>query len=109
MKRTYRVYLFGGEADKPIEFVSFRLAITAPLKELPLLRESADGVMQDAEIELFDARRWQTGRLKSRAAIKPREKVAGPALLEDPTSTLFVPKGWTAHRDANDNTILTKD
>lgn len=105
----YRVYLFGGEADKPIEFVSFRLAVTAPLKELPLLRESADHVMQDAEIEMFDARRWQTGRLKSRAAVKPREKVAGPALLEDPTSTLFVPKGWTAHRDANDNTILTKD
>jgi N-methylhydantoinase A len=104
----YRVYLFGGEADKPIEFVSFRLAITVPLRELPLLSESADGVMQDAEIEMFDARVWQTGRLKSRAAIKPREKVAGPALLEDPTSTLFVPKGWVAHRDANDNTVLLK-
>ena len=34
--------------------------------------------------------------------------ITGPALLEDPTSTLYVPAGWTARRDANDNTILER-
>jgi len=33
----------------------------------------------------------------------------GPALLEDPTSTLYVPAGWAARRDDNDNTVLTRD
>ena len=28
-----RVYFFGGEAEKPIEFVSFRLGVTVPLQE----------------------------------------------------------------------------
>ena len=35
-----RVYFFGGEAAKPIEFVSFRLGVAAPLEELPLLAET---------------------------------------------------------------------
>ena len=103
-----RIYFFGGEADKPIEFVSFRLGFTVPLKELPLLAESATGAAQDAPIKIYDRRCWQDGRLLSRAAMKVGRKVKGPALLEDATSTLIVPEGWTAARDDNDNTVLTR-
>jgi hypothetical protein len=56
----------------------------------------------------FDGRRWQEGRLLSRGDIKRGKRVKGPALLEDPTSTLLVPEGWTASRDENDNTILKR-
>jgi hypothetical protein len=28
-------------------------------------------------------------------------------LLEDPTSTVFVPAGWVAMRDGADNTVMT--
>ena len=52
---------------------------------------------------------WAEGRLKGRASLKRRDRVKGPALLEDPTSTLYVPSGWTARRDENDNTILERD
>src|SRR5262249_18644231 len=31
----HRVYFFGGEAARPIEFVSFRLGVVAPLERLP--------------------------------------------------------------------------
>ena len=104
-----RVYFFGGEASKPIEFVSFRLKLTSRLKDLPLLEESAGAkLVADANVRMFEERAWVKGRLKSRAAMKAGEKVAGPALLEDPTSTLLVPKGWAAHRDGNDNTILER-
>jgi N-methylhydantoinase A len=34
--------------------------------------------------------------------------MAGPVLIEDPTSTLYVPSGWKARLDANDNTILER-
>jgi len=34
--------------------------------------------------------------------------VTGPALLEDPTSTLFLPAGWQAVRDPHDNTVMTR-
>ena len=104
----HRIYFFGGEAEKPIEFVSFRLAITLPLKELPLLAEQASGAVKDGAIELYDDRKWQKGQLRSRGRIKVGERISGPALLEDGTSTLLVPKGWTAARDKSDNTILER-
>ncbi len=103
-----RVYFFGGNAEKPIEFVSFRLGLTAPLKELPLLAETETGASAETRIRVYDAKAWHMGRLKSRASLSLEDRIAGPALLEDPTSTLYVPIGWTARRDANDNTILAR-
>lgn len=101
-----RVYFFGGEATKPIELVSYRMRLTARLGELPLLAESEAGVVCEASVRMYEGRRWLDGRLKSRAAIGRRERIAGPALLEDPTSTLLVPQGWSARRDESDNTVL---
>ena len=103
-----RVYFFGGEADKPIEFVSFRLGITVPLRELPLLAEESGQALKAQAIEMFDERAWRKGQLLSRSALNVGRKITGPALLEDPTSTLLVPAGWTASRDKNDNTILRR-
>lgn len=103
-----RVYFFGGEAEKPIEFVSFRLGVTVPLRELPLLAEESGQALKAQAIEMFDERAWRKGQLLSRSALKLGKKIAGPALLEDPTSTLLVPAGWTATRDRNDNTILQR-
>jgi N-methylhydantoinase A len=101
-----RVYFFGGEAAKPIEFVSFRLGITAPLEKLPLLAQStvANGASQP--IRVFDGKAWREAHLLPRQALTDKQRVAGPALLEDATSTLYLPAGWTARSDDNDNTIL---
>jgi len=104
----HKVYFFGGEAAKPVEFVSFRLGVTLPLAELPLLHETAATSAAEGEFELFDNCRWQRARLVSRAAIRAGETVTGPALLEDPTSTVFLPEGWSATRDAADNTVMTR-
>lgn len=103
-----RIYFFGREAVKPCEFVSFRMGLTLPLAELPLLKESDTGSVKQAKIEIYDQRDWRQGTLRSRASLKPGQHVKGPALLEDPTSTLLVPKGWTAWRDEADNTILER-
>jgi N-methylhydantoinase A len=104
----HRVYFFGGEADKPIEFVSFRLGVTVPLRQLPLLTEELGQALKAQAIDIFDERAWRKGQLLSRSALKVGRQIAGPALLEDPTSTLLVPTGWTATRDRNDNTILQR-
>jgi N-methylhydantoinase A len=104
----HKVYFFGGEAAKPVEFVSFRLGLTLPLVELPLLHETEAGNAAEGEFDLFDNRRWQRGRLIGRSRIKAGEEIAGPALLEDPTSTVFLPQGWTATRDAADNTVMKR-
>ena len=101
-----RVYFFGAALDKAVEIVSFRMGLTSPLKEMPVLRESAEFHVPEREIEMFDARVRRRGRLMSRSALVQGARISGPALLLDPTSTLLVPSGWTAERDGNDNVIL---
>ena len=103
-----RVYFFGGEATKPIEFVSFRLGVTAPLENLPLLTQSKLAEGPPRPIQVFDGKAWRNARLSPRQALGRKERVLGPALLEDPTSTLYLPAGWTARSDDNDNTILER-
>ena len=103
-----KIYFFGADSDKPIEFVSFRLGITAELGELPLLQEERSYRVPRGEIELFDRRRAWQGTLLSRSDLASGEVLSGPLLLEDPTSTLFVPAGWQAVTDDQQNLILKR-
>jgi len=105
----HRVYMFGGDASRPVEFVSFRLGVTAPLDVLPLLEETAVGnAVKRSEINLFVGGAWRNGQLIARSDLEIGGPIKGPALLEDPTSTLFLPEGWVAERDAHSNTIMRK-
>jgi N-methylhydantoinase A len=103
-----RVYFFGGEATKPIEFVSFRLGATAPLEKLPLLAQSKLPAAPPRAIQVFDGKAWRDARLLGRQALARDQRLSGPALIEDPTSTLYLPAGWTGRSDDNDNTILER-
>jgi N-methylhydantoinase A len=102
-----RVYFFGGEAGRPIEFVSFRLGATAPLGKLPLLAVAQSAHAPARPIRIFEGKSWRNAQLWRRDALG-RELISGPALIEDPTSTLYVPSGWAARPDANGNTILER-
>jgi N-methylhydantoinase A len=104
----HRVYFFGGEAGRPIEFVSFRLGLAAPLGELPLLGVAQEGLRPPRAIRIFEGKSWRNAQLLMRGALRAAEPTPGPALIEDPTSTLYIPSGWTARPDANDNTILER-
>lgn len=103
-----KIYFFGADSDKLIEFVSFRLGITAELGELPLLQEERSYRVARGEIELFDRRRAWQGTLLSRSDLAVGETLSGPLLLEDPTSTLFVPAGWQAVTDDQQNLVLER-
>lgn len=102
-----KLFFFGAEDDKPIEYVSFRLGLTAPLKSTPQLSEPEAHFAEEREIDLFDQGQWRKAKMISRAAMKVGVALQGPAILEDSTSTLLVPAGWQATRDENDNMILT--
>ena len=104
----HRVYFFGGEAVRPIEFVSFRLGVVAPLERLPLLAESNAAEAPARPIRIFDGKAWRDASLMRRGTLARQGLLSGPALIEDPTSTLYVPPGWTARSDTNDNTILER-
>ena len=105
----HRIYFHGAAAEKAIEAVSFRLGVTAPLADVPRLREvPADG-SPAADIEIFDGRHRQAGRVMARASLAGGTRTLGPALLEDETSTILVPAGWMAAVDGQDNLIIRRE
>lgn len=53
--------------------------------------------------------RSQTATFMARSALKPGETVAGPAILEEMTSTSFVPSGWTATCLPSGDLLLEKE
>ena len=104
----HKVFFFGGASGKPIELVSFRLGTTLPVDEVPVLSEDRSEARASRDIDLYINRGWQKGRLVGHASLATGAVIAGPALLEDPTSTLFLPAGWQAVRDSHHNTIMTR-
>ncbi len=103
-----RIYYHGGAADQQVELVNFRLKAVAPLTTPVGLTEAEDhtGDRESVEIEIFQDRVRHKGVLLPRAALNTGASVAGPALISDPTSTIFVPKGWTAQTDESYNMVI---
>lgn len=103
-----KLFFFGAEDDKPVEFVSFRLGTTAPQESIPLLKEpQIDQIQAGRNISIFDQSAWHDATLLNRTSLRQGEHARGPILMEDATSTLFIPTGWDVCRDESDNMILT--
>jgi len=101
-----------GDADKlKAEIVSFRLGTAAPPGTIPSLSTGSYGQVETGEItsRIFDQGAHRDCRILARQAAAGRRDLAGPILLEDGTSTIFVPDGWRGAIDAADNLILTVD
>ncbi len=104
-----RMFFFGADGSKAVEIVSFRLGLTAQVGHLPLLSESAEHRVEPRALRLYDDKAWRDARLLGRSAMAVGAPVPGPLLLDDPTSTLYVPAGWQAVRDVADNIVLTRE
>jgi len=78
-----RVYFHGGEPGRRVEIVGLRCGVRRRLEALPEFRERA-----------------------TTAGLASGETVSGPALIEGYSSSLWVPPGWTARRDAQGNILM---
>jgi N-methylhydantoinase A len=102
-----RVFAFGESGLNRAEIVSFRLGASAPPEVLPALNEGMDDTIVRSESQVFDRGEWRQCLLLSRAAIAGEAAgIPGPALVEDGTSTIFVPHDWTATVDYQNNILL---
>ena len=106
-----RVFSFGESGLHRAEIVSFRLGASAPPDVVPALSdgdwEGNGETIAPVEHRVFDQGEWRDCQLLSRAAIRNQAAgVSGTALVEDGTSTIFVPRGWTATVDDRDNILL---
>lgn len=103
-----RLFGFGGTDFGPCEIVTFRIGALAPPSELPALREE-DTVPRNADTRVYDNGEWRQCALRGRNDIRIAGEIAGPLLIEDATSTAYVPLGWRASVDSHDNLIIRQD
>jgi len=103
----HRVFEFGEAELSQAEVVSFRLGTRAPPGHMPVLRES-NSPASETEVKLLEDGRQRQARLLTRAGLRAGDMVAGPALIEDRTSTILVPQGWRTERDEYDNLIIER-
>ena len=106
----HRVFMHGGDAANPIELVAFRLGVTAPLEHIPALKEdSGEEAGPVIPWTMYEHGATHQGTSGHRASLKAGENLAGPVLLEDSTSTISIPPGWSASTDEHHNLILRRD
>ncbi len=105
-RRMYLHSAGAGLAGKKVEIVGFRAGVTAA-EHCPLPpRAAADGGRPVREVRVHEDRATRNCTVMTRVAIRARGSVPGPLLVDDETSTLYVPPGWHAVEDAAGNLVL---
>lgn len=100
------IFFHGGESKVAVEVVNLRIKGTVALEKPEPLADAGQIEEVPLDIEIFDDRAWRKGRQYTRGTIKAAGEVAGPLLVVDPTSTVFVPHAWRARVDEVDNLIM---
>ena len=103
-----KLYMHGSAGRQRAEIVAFRLSAASPAPELPSAVTGGDGAVPFREHLIFDNGE-ATCRLGSRSSLREGEMVSGPAVLEDVTSTIFVPIGWHATQDSCANLVMRRE
>ncbi len=104
----HRVFAFGDAGRQRVEIVSFRVGVSAPPGPVPALAEGRGMAPFTADGEVFDRGERTRCAVMSRSACAPGSEIAGPALVADETSTLYVPGGWAGGPDEHDNLIVRR-
>ena len=78
-----------------------------PVGAVPAFREDASEARAEGEALVFDRGEKIACRLAARDAFGQGRPLAGPVLVEDGTSTIYLPSGWSGTLDEHENLIFT--
>jgi N-methylhydantoinase A len=107
----HRIYFHSDRSGRPIEVVALRVGATLATTSMPAMTSatSTQRLPVDDKQGLYDGVDWAPCRRQTISALaKKRDVITGPAVLEDYTTTVLVPSGWTASVDQESNLILAK-
>ena len=100
-------------SHRPLELVTLRLRATGHTDKPPVQRHRVGrrAPAPEALVDPSSAAWWAGGRLPSptyeRDALRPGNRIAGPALVCEYSATTAVPPGWQARVDERLNLVLT--
>lgn len=107
-----QMFGFGGPDYGAAEIVSFRLGALAPPDITPALTDeggkddAATTAQPTGATRIFDNGVWRDAALATRPSIRRDKGVIGPALVEDGSSTAYIPPGWRGIIDDHDNLVM---
>ncbi|MCZ6647259.1 MAG: hydantoinase/oxoprolinase family protein [SAR324 cluster bacterium] len=108
-KAHHRVFFHDMAHRKAAEIVSFRLGLTQTSGHRAILRKAkAPRGGKSTNHSIFVGRGKVRVHLLNRGELRRGKAVKGPAIVEDVTSTIFVPAGWSARVAAGANLVLTR-
>ena len=99
----HRLFEFDDSAINDAEIVSFRLGASAPPDAIPNLRASRS-TRAPGTAQIFDQGEPIACDLRQRLDVT-EDPMPGPILIEDETSTIYVPRGWSVRLDRHHNLI----
>jgi len=102
-----RLYGFAN-ADAPVRVSTVRLSVIGvrePVDIRPAMHGEA-GAARMRRVYHDDA--WHDVPVRTRAALGPGEQFAGPALIEQRDTTIWILPGWSAQSDQNGNLVLSR-
>lgn len=102
----HRLFDFDEASHNRVEIVSFRLGAAVAPGAIPMLRDESTPTAP-ARTRIFDQGREIECDLAARSSLS--EGGAGPILIEDETSTLYIPEGWYFEVDKHHNLIAHKE
>jgi len=101
-----RTFEFAKPHGDPVEVVSFRVGAKAPPPETAIAGMSeAASDPSDRRVRFVERGEVMDAALLSRQALT-LSAMSGPLLIEDGSSTIYVPPGWGARLDGTGNVIL---
>ena len=100
----HRVFEFDEGADRLCEVVSMRVGGSVAPQPLPDEQQNSSTDSPAAALRLFEQGRWLDGQAIARGSA---DGVQGPAVIEDGTSTIFLPLGWRADQHASGALLLS--
>jgi N-methylhydantoinase A len=104
----HRTFMHGATLDRPVEIVTLRVGATLPIGPAPRLDREVLAQRPPEKTRIFHDEAWLESVRYVAEALAAGQQIAGPAVVEGYTATIWVPPGWTATLDAADNLILRR-
>ena len=101
----HRLFDFDEASHNRVEIVSFRLGAAVAPGAIPMLRDESTPAAP-GRTRIFDQGREIECDLAVRSSLS---EGTGPILIEDETSTLYIPEGWYFEVDQHHNLIAHKE
>ena len=102
---------FAADGD-PVQLVTLRVEATGTVRKAELLAhpdagpDASAAIVQSRPVWLAETRDFAATPIYARDALRPGNRFAGPAIVEQMDATTLVPPGTTARVDAYLNLIL---